>query len=103
MPAVCRVAGVLSVWSNAGGGRQAGGTDPDCGDSSLVQDGPVGVVTSMNGAEISPWRGLSTLSPDRWCQEALGAAPGRRRLRRPIGIGRVDEPPTDVRVTERTA
>ena len=57
----------------------------------------------MTGAEISPWRGLSTLAPDRWCQEALGAAPGRRRLRRPIVVDRVAEPPTDVCVTERTA
>lgn len=103
MPPVCRVAGVLSVWTNADGGRQAGTADPDCGDLSSVQAGSAGIVTSMNGPEISPWRGLSTLSPDRWCQEALGAAPGRRRLRRPIGIDRVDESPTDVRVTERTA
>ncbi len=77
--------------------------DPDRGDPSSVQAGSAGVVTSMNGAEISPWRGLSTLAPGRWCQEALGAAPGRRSLRRPIVTGRVDESPTDVRVTERTA
>ena len=57
----------------------------------------------MNGAEISPWRGLSTLSADRWCQEVLGGAPGRRRIRRPIVVDRVAEPPTEVRVTERTA
>lgn len=99
----CRVASVLSVWTNADGGQQAGTADPDCGDLSSVQAGSAGIGTSMNGAEISPWRGLSTLSPDRWCQEALGVAPGCRRLRRPIGIDRVDESPTDVRVTERTA
>ncbi len=63
MPLVCEAAGGLSVWSTAGGGRQAGAADPDCGDLSLVQAGSAGVVTSMNGAEISPWRGLSTLPP----------------------------------------
>ena len=103
MPPVCRVAGVLSVRSTAGGGRQADATAPDCRDSALVQAGSAGVVTSMNRAEISPWRGLSSLSPDRWCQEALGAAPGRRYLRRPISIDRGAEPPADVRVTERAA